>query len=155
MASQAELGGGRGAGAKKSGYSPRSTRASSREKIVAEPHAASQNAATSVDSNAWGAVLPWQQKCIWRTATLGAGPQHPHFHGGPTPDVDMTVATLRLHQRRPTFRPEPSQLRAETHRLTAHPRVAGDSPPPPSRPSTTSAEWRSSPGSSCVAAEHW
>ena len=72
MASQAELGGGRGAGAKKSGYSPRSTRASSREKIVAEPHAASQNAVTSVDSNAWGAVLPWEQKCIWRTATYAA-----------------------------------------------------------------------------------
>ena len=72
MVSQAELGGGRGAGAKKSGYSPRSTRASLREKIVAEPHAASQNAVTSVDSNAWGAVLPWEQKCIWRTATYAA-----------------------------------------------------------------------------------
>ena len=74
---------------------------------------------------------------------------------GHAPDVNLTAATLRLHQRRPTFRPEPSRLRAETHRLTAHRSVAGDSPPPPSRPNTPSAEWRSSPGSSCVAAEHW
>ena len=104
MASQAELGGGRGAGAKKSGYSPRSTRASSREKIVAEPHAASQNAVTSVDSNAWGAVLPWEQKCIWRTATydtLLAGRRG--VNTGPcaqdgSQDARLPVSDSEMHQ---------------------------------------------------------
>ena len=52
----------------------------------------------------------------------------------------LAGTAARARRRRPTFRPEPSRLRAETYRLTAHRTVAGASPPPPSTPSTTSAE---------------
>ena len=57
----------------------------------------------------------------------------------------------------PDFSPRPSPAAGRTTPAKSPQKRGGrfPAPPPPSRPSTTSAEWRSSPGSSCVAAEHW